>query len=66
MINQNGKSPAFLTAEAGYDVWLGNNRGNQHSRMHRDLTTSDNEFWDFSFAEMGKYDLPAFISFIKK
>ena len=46
---------------AGYDVWLGNNRGNIYCRKHIKYTTSDKEFFDYSFYEMGKYDLPAMI-----
>jgi lysosomal acid lipase/cholesteryl ester hydrolase len=47
-------------AREGYDVWLGNTRGNKYSRHHTSLNPDkDNEFWDFTFAEMGLYDLPA-------
>jgi lysosomal acid lipase/cholesteryl ester hydrolase len=49
----------------GYDVWLGNNRGTRHSRFHVNINPDyDSHFWDFSFVELGKYDLPALISFV--
>ena len=42
-------------------MWLGNNRGNIHSRKHKTLDTKSKEFWDFSFVELGDFDLPAMI-----
>ncbi|XP_013198804.2 lipase 3 [Amyelois transitella] len=55
---------AYLLAEEGYDVWLGNARGNKHSRRHVELQPSDAEFWDFSWHEIGYYDLPAMIDYV--
>lgn len=34
-------------ADAGFDVWLGNIRGNTYSMEHRDMTTLNYKFWDF-------------------
>ncbi|XP_071560690.1 lipase 3 [Temnothorax nylanderi] len=59
-----GKSLAYILADAGYDVWLGNNRGNVYSRNHTSLSLTDRAFWDFSYHELGIYDLPAMIDYI--
>ncbi|XP_031776844.1 lipase 3-like [Nasonia vitripennis] len=62
----NGKDEAlaFFLADKGYDVWMGNLRGNIYSRCHIKYLTTDNRFWNFSFHEMGIYDLPAQIKYI--
>ncbi|XP_043267207.1 lipase 3-like [Venturia canescens] len=58
------KSLAYFLADEGYDVWMGNSRGNTYSRGHLNLSSSDSKFWDFSFHEMGYYDLPATVDYI--
>ncbi|CAH0547938.1 unnamed protein product [Brassicogethes aeneus] len=56
------RSLSFRLAEAGYDVWLPNCRGTTHSRKHKTLDPDRNaSYWDFSWHEIGKYDLPAVI-----
>lgn len=59
------KSLVYALVDNGYDVWLGNSRGNRFSRKHRTLDPDKNsDFWNFSFEEMGKYDIPAFLDYI--
>ncbi|XP_055523108.1 lipase 1-like, partial [Wyeomyia smithii] len=55
---------AYLLADEGYDVWLGNARGNIYSRAHLTLTPNMFAFWQFSWHEIGFYDLPAMIDYI--
>ncbi|KAG8230454.1 hypothetical protein J437_LFUL009942 [Ladona fulva] len=59
-----GKGFAYILADAGYDVWMGNARGNRYSRKHASLDPDKAKFWEFSFDEMGYYDLPAEIDHV--
>ncbi|KAJ0173918.1 hypothetical protein K1T71_010064 [Dendrolimus kikuchii] len=56
-----GKSLAYLLSDAGYDVWLGNARGNHYSRHHVSKHPALKEFWQFSNDEIALHDLPAMI-----
>ena len=57
-------SPAFILAEQGYDVWLGNNRGNVFSHMHLTIDPDSKEFMDFYQEEMARYDVPTFLNHV--
>ncbi|NXO20410.1 LICH hydrolase, partial [Cisticola juncidis] len=64
IVNLPNNSLGFILADAGYDVWLGNSRGDTWSLKHKTLKPSQKEFWQYSFDEIGKYDIPAELNFI--
>lgn len=55
---------AYVLCDAGCDVWMGNFRGNTYSKGHVSMSTDSEEFWDFSWDEHGKSDLPAMIDYV--
>ncbi|XP_063381927.1 lipase 3-like [Cydia fagiglandana] len=58
------KGLAYILAEEGFDVWLGNARGNRYSRQHVKLNPDAGaDFWDFSWDEIGNIDLPTMIDY---
>lgn len=38
----------FVLADEGYDVWIGNTRGNTYGMAHVNMSTNSKGFWDFS------------------
>ena len=58
------RSLAFTLVELGFDVWLGNNRGNKYSKksIHHDPHSS--KFWDFSIDNFAWNDIPDSIEYI--
>lgn len=51
IMNYDSVAPAFVAAREGYDVWLGNSRGNTYSLKHKEYDPWKNEkkFWDFDW-----------------
>ncbi|XP_019636346.1 PREDICTED: gastric triacylglycerol lipase-like [Branchiostoma belcheri] len=60
--NLANESLGFILADAGFEVWLGNIRGNTYSKRHVKLKPSQEEFWAWSWDEMAKYDLPKMLT----
>ena len=63
--NGEEHSIAFVLANNNFDVWLSNSRGNKYCKSHEKYNSQNYEFWQFSFNEMGLYDIPAVIKYIK-
>ncbi|KAJ8676399.1 hypothetical protein QAD02_012186 [Eretmocerus hayati] len=53
----------FILSDAGYDVWMGNARGNVYSRKHKTLEPQQSKFWDFSWHEIGAVDVRNMIDY---
>ncbi|ABN64213.2 Triglyceride lipase-cholesterol esterase [Scheffersomyces stipitis CBS 6054] len=54
----------FILYDLGYDVWMGNNRGNKYSQKHLQHKLHTEQFWDFSLDEFALFDIPNTIDYI--
>ncbi|XP_061713165.1 lipase 3-like [Cydia pomonella] len=66
ILNGPEKGLAYTLADAGYDVWMPNIRGNKYSREHAWLKTDSKSYWNFSWHDVALYDVPAIIDYIIK
>ncbi|KAF8170341.1 triacylglycerol lipase [Mycena galopus ATCC 62051] len=58
------RSLPFVLVEAGFDVWLGNNRGNKYSKKSIHHGPNSSKFWDFSIDDFAWHDIPDSIEYI--
>ncbi|KAF2676491.1 alpha/beta-hydrolase [Lentithecium fluviatile CBS 122367] len=54
----------FELVERGYDVWLGNNRGNKYSKKSVHCAPTDDAFWNFSMDQFAFHDIPDSVSYV--
>ncbi|KAI5867842.1 alpha/beta-hydrolase [Durotheca rogersii] len=54
----------FVLVERGFDVWLGNNRGNKYSKKSINYPPTSIRFWDFSIDQFAFHDIPDSIDYI--
>ncbi|XP_068150902.1 lipase 3 [Drosophila tropicalis] len=64
LLNGPDNALAYNYADAGFDVWLGNARGNLYSRNNTKINIKHPYFWRFSWHEIGAIDLPTMIDYI--
>ncbi|KAH7112806.1 Alpha/Beta hydrolase protein [Dendryphion nanum] len=54
----------FELVDRGYDVWLGNNRGNKYSKKCVHAAPTSTTFWNFSMDQFAFHDIPDSIAYI--
>lgn len=64
VVNDEHLAPAFVLANQGFDVWVGNIRGNHYST--RKMSPIPRQYWDFTFDDMATFDLPAAFTYITR
>ncbi|TDL23000.1 triacylglycerol lipase [Rickenella mellea] len=54
----------LVLVDAGFDVWLGNNRGNKYSKKSIHHKPNSTKFWDYSIDDFAWHDIPDSINYI--
>ncbi|KAG9312007.1 Alpha/Beta hydrolase protein [Chiua virens] len=63
-LTEEARCLPFVLAEQGFDVWLGNNRGNKYSKKSIHHKPNSSKFWNYSLDEFAWYDIPDSIEYI--
>ncbi|KAH9475222.1 putative lipase C16A3.12c [Psilocybe cubensis] len=65
-VTDSRKCIPLVLADQGYDVWMGNNRGNKYSRRHLHKKVDSPEYWDFCIDDFARHDIPTSIDYVLK
>lgn len=63
-ITEQERCLPFQLVEQGYDVWLGNNRGNKYSKKSVHHSPTEIPFWNFSMDQFAFHDIPDSINYV--
>lgn len=63
-LTEEERALPLVLAEQGFDVWLGNNRGNKYSKKSIHHSPNSHKFWDYSIDDFAWHDIPDSISYI--
>ncbi|KAG0608302.1 hypothetical protein M758_8G095300 [Ceratodon purpureus] len=66
VLNSPSQSLAYILADRGFDVWIGNLRGTRFSHGHTTLSPDDWRFWDWSFNEHASIDMPTMVGYVQR
>jgi len=68
ILNYASNSLAFMFFDAGFDVWLGNSRGNKYSTNNTQLDPCcwplNGPFWNWDWDTMAQYDVPTQVNYV--
>lgn len=54
IVNETAKCLGFIFADNGFDVWMGNVRGNRFSREHAHFKVDSTQYWNFNRDDLVK------------
>lgn len=64
VLNPGDGSLAFMMANSGYEVWIGNTRSSNFTYGHLKYTRKDKEFWNWTWDDLVKTDLPTMLQHV--
>jgi pimeloyl-ACP methyl ester carboxylesterase len=62
--NPIDESLSYILSDAGYDVWMPNNRGNRYSQENVYYSKHTDEFWNLTWDEMARTDVYTVLDYI--
>jgi pimeloyl-ACP methyl ester carboxylesterase len=65
LFNENLTNPVHLELrDAGHDLWFTYSRGTDYGNVHEEYAYDSEEFWDFTWEDMGVGDIKAALDYV--